>query len=116
MPAEVYDTPERQRLRVVVDQLRGASSSTVLDGLHALALVADKTPGSEGDAALLYALVCAEADRTKSKWASIVTRSEKRIAQIDRSPVTDETARFAAAWMAMVRISRSELDRHLRQD
>lgn len=115
MTAEVYDTPESQQLRVVLDLLRGASASTVLDGLHQLALLADKTPGSEGDAAVLYALVCAEADRSQSKWVSIVTKSQQRIADLPAAQPSVDTSIFVAEWMALVRLPRGDLERHLKR-
>ena len=51
-----------------------AAQNTVSCTTH---LLADKNPGIEGDAGLLYALVCAEPDRSQSKWISIITESQR---------------------------------------
>lgn len=112
LPAAMFDAPDVQRLRVVLDLLRAAESTEVLDGLYQLALLAENTPDGAFDARLLYALVCAHAARVRST-ARIVELSRLKLASLASGVCGDTTEKFVEQWCNLARISMEELQRRV---
>jgi hypothetical protein len=112
LAGEVYVDQDVQCLRVVIDLLVGKPSEFVLDGLHQLGLLAEKSPGAEGDAALLYALVVAHA-RQASIQSSLVQRSQKRLDALKGPSASASTRHFADLWAKLGRVPMTDVLRLL---
>lgn len=108
LPAEAYSEPDVQQLRVVVDLLSGKAPLAVIDGLHELAKLAANVPGGDGDASVLYALVCAHARHTGVS-AVIVGRSTREAARLRGEAPSDTTMRFVRTWTELARIPLAEV-------
>jgi hypothetical protein len=104
LSATVYKDPDQQRLRVVLDLLLAADARTVLDGLHQLSLLAEKTPGGEGDAHLMSRLIVAHAALCR-ETSALVERHQARSRAASSAVPSDVTVDFARRWCQLANLS-----------
>jgi len=113
LPGEVYDDPAIQRLRIVIDLVMGASAVDLLDGLHQLALLAEKSPDGAGDASLLYALVIAHARATVTGTSPVISRSRHQLKKQRRAAPGVDAERFADLWCDLARLPMTDVLKQL---